>query len=91
MEFKNELPDNILDDHNADISNNDPDDIHGEVPVNTMADLSEYIGGIQRAEEIRVSIEKSTAERAATVQEMMREKEKPPSLIKSIIERLNGN
>ena len=91
MEFKNELPDNILDDHNADISNNDPDDIHAEVPVNTMADLSEYIGGIQRAEEIRVSIEKSTAERAATFQEMMREKEKPPSLIKSIIERLNGN
>ena len=65
MEFKNELPDNILDDHNADISNNDPDDIHAEVPVNTMADLSEYI--------------------------VMREKEKPPSLIKSIIERLNGN
>ena len=60
MEFKNEVPDNILDDHNADISNNDPDDIHAEVPVNTMADLSEYIGGIQRAEEIRVSIEKTT-------------------------------
>ena len=91
MEFKNELPDNILDDHNADISNNNPDDIHAEVPVNTIADLSEYIDGIQRAEEIRVSIEKTTAERSATVQEMMREKEKPPSLIKSIIERLNGN
>jgi hypothetical protein len=54
-----------------------------------MADLSEYIGGIQRAEEIRVSIEKSTAERAAMVQKMM--KKKSPSLIKSIIYRLNGN
>ena len=89
MEFKNEVPDNILDDHNADISNNDPDDWSGEVPVNTMADLSEYIDGIQRAEEIRVSIEKSTAERAAMVQKMM--KKKSPSLIKSIIYRLNGN
>ena len=75
MEFKNEVPDNILDDHNADISNNDPDDWSGEVPVNTM--------------EIRVSIAETTAERAATVRKMM--KKKSPSLIKSIIDRLNGN
>ena len=89
MEFKNELPDNILDDHNADISNNDPDDWSGEVPVNTMADLSKYVDGIQRAEEIRVGIAETTAERAAMVQKMM--KKKSPSLIKSIIYRLNGN
>ena len=89
MEFKNEVPDNILDDHNADISNNDPDDWSGEVPVNTMADLSKYVDGIQRAEEIRVSIAETTAERAATVRKMM--KKKSPSLIKSIIYRLNGN
>ena len=81
MEFKNEVPDNILDDHNADISNNDPDD--------WMADLSKYVDGIQRAEEIRVSIAETTAERAATVRKMM--KKKSPSLIKSIIDRLNGN
>ena len=67
MEFKNEVPDNILDDHNADISNNDPDDW----------------------KEIRVSIAETTAERAATVRKMM--KKKSPSLIKSIIDRLNGN
>ena len=53
MEFKNEVPDNILDDHNADISNNDPDDWSGEVPVNTMADLSKYVmgyNGLRRSE-----------------------------------------
>ena len=77
--------------HNDEVPAILSDDYNDEVPVNNMADLSKFIDRIQRAEEIKSVIERSTAERAAMVQEMLKEKEKSPSLIKSIIERLNGS
>ena len=76
---------------NGEESTDTTDEIDNDITNNDQADLSKFIDGIQRAEEIRVILEKSTVERAVTVQEMVKEKEKPPSLIKSIIERLNGN
>ena len=40
--------------------------------------------------EIQRSIDEHTEKRAQIVQEMLREKEKKPSLIKSIVDRISG-
>jgi hypothetical protein len=58
--------------------------------VKSAADLKQFYENMKRAEEIKRSINEHTEERAKIVQEMLEEKEKPPSLIKSIIDRLGG-
>ena len=57
--------------------------------VNSTADLKQFYENMERAEEIKRSINEHTEERAKLVQEMLEEK-KSPSLIKSIIDRLSG-
>ena len=57
--------------------------------VNSAADLKQFYDDMERAEEIKRSIDEHTEERAKIVQEMLEEK-KSPSLIKSIIDKLNG-
>ena len=57
--------------------------------VNNAADLKQFYDDMERAEEIKRSIDEHTEERAKIVQEMLEEK-KSPSLIKSIIDKLNG-
>ncbi len=57
--------------------------------VNNAADLKQFYEDMERAEEIKRSIDEHTEERAKIVQEMLEEK-KSPSLIKSIIDKLNG-
>ena len=44
----------------------------------------------QKISEIKQSIDEHTEQRAQIVQEMLKEKEKTPSLIKSIVERITG-
>lgn len=43
---------------------------------------------VQKIEEIKRSIDEHTEQRARIVQEMLKEKEKTPSLIKSIVDRM---
>ena len=44
----------------------------------------------EKMNEIQRSIDEHTEKRAQIVQEMLREKEKKPSLIKSIVDRISG-
>ena len=44
----------------------------------------------EKMNEIQRSIDEHTEKRAQIVQEMLREKEKTPSLIKSIVDRISG-
>jgi hypothetical protein len=84
---------NDLNDYNGNVINTAPDDLNdynGKAFNTASVDVNDFIETMHLDEEIKASIKKSTAERAAMVQEMVNEKEKPPSLIKSIIDRLNG-
>ena len=58
------------------------DNIHGGSEPKDLAD------SMERAESLKRSMAEDTEARAATVQEMLKEK-KSPSLIKSIVDRVN--
>ena len=45
---------------------------------------------VEKMNEIQRSIDEHTEQRAQIVQEMLREKEKTPSLIKSLVDRITG-
>ena len=72
--------------NNADVRSSIPEEMEG----NDAAPAAMDEKTIRKMYEIQRSIDEHTEQRAQIVQEMLREKEKPPSLIKSIVDRISG-
>ena len=81
------------------------EDTPSSADTNSINDLNQFFEGFgqtnadgnpidektaQKISEIKQSIDEHTEQRAQIVQEMLKEKEKTPSLIKSIVERITG-